>query len=247
MHILICNDDGYSACGIKALAAAMKDYGRVTVVAPEFNHSGTSNAITLNAPLTVTDIEEGVYAVSGTPSDCIHVALTGLLEERPDLVLSGINCGANMGDDTMYSGTVAAATEGYIFGIDSIAFSQIEKGWKELDGAVATARTVVERLLQRKTDSKPVLLNVNIPNLPVSEIKGIRATRLGRRGTSQPLVRELNPRGTPVYWLGAVGKPSDASEGTDFWATGAGFVSVTPMHIDRTAHGDVAETARWMA
>ncbi len=247
MHILICNDDGYSARGIKALAAAMKDFGRVTVVAPEFNHSGSSNSITLNTPLTVTDIEEGVYAVSGTPSDCIHVALTGLLDEKPDLVLSGINCGANMGDDTMYSGTVAAATEGYIFGIDSIAFSQIEKGWKELDAAVAMARTVVERFLRSKTGEKPMLLNVNIPNLPLSELKGLRATRLGRRSTSLPLVREVNPRGMPVYWLGAAGKPRDAEEGTDFWAVANGFASVTPLHIDRTSYGEVEKAAKWMA
>lgn len=247
MHILICNDDGYSAEGIKALSREMSRFGRVTVVAPEYNNSGASNSLTLNQPLLVTPVEDRVFAVSGTPADCIHVALTGLLDEKPDLIVSGINCGANMGDDTLYSGTVAAAMEGYVFGIDSIAFSQIERGWRELDAARQVAGTVVERFLRNKKSEKPVLINVNIPVLPVSEIQGIMATRLGRRDNSKPFVRELNPRGTPVYWLGAAGEPQDAGEGTDFWAVRHGFVSVTPLQIDLTSHAQVAQAKEWMA
>lgn len=247
MHILICNDDGYSAQGIKALTSVMERFGRVTVVAPEYNHSGASNSLTLNQPLTVTEIDERTFAVSGTPSDCIHVAMTGLLSEKPDLIVSGINGGANMGDDTLYSGTVAAAMEGYIFGVDSIAFSQIERGWKELPAAAEAASTVVERFLKNKNSEKTVLLNVNIPCLPSSDLKGIAATRLGRRFSADPLVKTVNPRGMTVYWLGKAGRPADAAEGTDFWAVAHGFVSVTPLAIDLTSHEEVASAAQWMA
>ena len=221
MHILISNDDGYMAPGIQALAAEMRRFGRVTVVAPEHNHSGSSNALTLNKPLTVTKASEEVFVVSGTPSDCVHLALTGLLDDRPDLVVSGVNCGANMGDDTMYSGTVAAAIEGYIFGIDSMAFSQIDKGWAELPSAAAMAGRIVERFIERR-EKNP-------------------ATRLGRRHCAEHMIDEVNPRGMPIYWLGAAGKPRDASEGTDFWATQHGFVSVTPLQIDLTSHKQLAE------
>ena len=215
MHILISNDDGYMAPGINALANEMRRFGRVSIVAPEHNHSGSSNALTLNKPLTVTNASEDVFVVSGTPSDCVHLALTGLLNDRPDLVVSGINCGANMGDDTMYSGTVAAAIEGYIFGIDSIAFSQIDKGWAELPSAAAMAGKIVERFLTRreKNPAEPILLNVNMPNLPLHAMQGIHTTRLGRRHCAERMIDEINPRGMPIYWLGAAGKPRDASEG----------------------------------
>ena len=186
MHILVSNDDGYSAPGIQKLAHAMSNFGRVTVFAPECNQSGASNALTLNKTLSVMQTAENVFVVKGTPSDCVHTALTGFLKDKPDLVVSGINCGANMGDDTLYSGTVAAAIEGYVFGIDSIAFSQIEKGWKNLDAAVDMACVVVERFLSRKTGTDPVLLNVNMPNLAADEFEGIMATRLGRRHNAFP-------------------------------------------------------------
>lgn len=243
MHILISNDDGYMAPGINALANEMRRFGRVSIVAPEHNHSGSSNALTLNKPLTVTNASEDVFVVSGTPSDCVHLALTGLLDDRPDLVVSGINCGANMGDDTMYSGTVAAAIEGYIFGIDSIAFSQIDKGWAELPSAAAMAGKIVERFLARreKDPAGPILLNVNMPNLPLHTMQGIRTTRLGRRHNAERMIDEINPRGMPIYWLGAAGKPRDASGGTDFWATQHGFVSVTPLQIDLTSHKQIDE------
>ena len=246
MHILISNDDGYAAPGIHALAAEMRRFGRVTIVAPEHNQSGSSNALTLNKPLSVTQTPDGVYVVSGTPSDCIHMAMTGLLDERPSLVVSGINCGANMGDDTMYSGTVAAAIEGYIFGVDSFAFSQIDKGWAELTSAAAMAGRIVERFLERREShpAEPMRLNVNMPNLPMHAMQGIMTTRLGRRHNADPMIDEINPRGMPIYWLGAAGKPRDASEGTDFWATSHGYVSVTPLQIDLTSHRQIADARR---
>ena len=247
MHILVSNDDGYRSRGIAALAKAMRRFGRVTIVAPDHNHSGASNSLTLNRPLTVEHMPgDDLYVVSGTPSDCVHVALTGLLDEKPDLVVSGINCGANMGDDTMYSGTVAAAIEGYLFGIPSIAFSQIDKGWAELESAAEVAGVVVEKFLpQIREKREAVLLNVNMPNMPREALQGIRATRLGRRSSAESVIREMSPRGFPIYWLGAAGKPADAAEGTDFWATSHGFVSVTPLQTDLTNHRQVGEAARW--
>ena len=247
MHILISNDDGYMAPGINALANEMRRFGRVSIVAPEHNHSGSSNALTLNKPLTVTNASEDVFVVSGTPSDCVHLALTGLLDDRPDLVVSGINCGANMGDDTMYSGTVAAAIEGYIFGIDSIAFSQTDRGWGELDSAAKMAGVIVEKFIARKQSELPaVLLNINIPNMPFDALQGIEATRLGRRHQAESVINEINPRGMPIYWLGAAGKPRDASPGTDFYATQHGRVSVTPLQIDLTDHGLISKAAQWV-
>ena len=247
MHILVSNDDGYRAPGIAALAQAMRRFGRVTVVAPDHNHSGASNSLTLNRPLTVEHMPgDDLYVVSGTPSDCVHVALTGLLDEKPDLVVSGINCGANMGDDTMYSGTVAAAIEGYLFGVPSIAFSQIDKGWAELDSAAEVAGLVVEKYLPHIEEKREaVLLNVNMPNMPRAALQGIRATRLGRRSSAEAVIREMSPRGFPIYWLGAAGKPADAAEGTDFWVTSHGWVSVTPLQTDLTNHRQVGEAARW--
>ena len=206
MHILVSNDDGYTAAGIKALAQEMRRFGRVTVVAPEHNHSGSSNSLTLNKPLTVTHVEDSVYVVSGTPSDCVHMALTGLLGERPDLVVSGINCGANMGDDTMYSGTVAAAIEGYIFGIDSIAFSQTDRGWGELDSAAKMAGVIVEKFIARKQSELPaVLLNINIPNMPFDALQGIEATQENIERLLQTYAQAMLGKGLPeeTFYPGA--------------------------------------------
>ncbi len=248
MRILVSNDDGYSAPGIRALAQAMKRFGEVTVVAPEFNQSAASNSLTLTRPLMVQAVEEGVYAVSGTPSDCVHMALTGLLDELPDLVVSGINCGQNMGEDTMYSGTVAAAIEGYLFGIDAIAFSQIHRGWAHLEDAAQVVQSVVERFLESRAFPKGAaqLLNVNIPNLPASELDGIVATRLGRRHHPEPVIREMSPRGFPIYWVGAVGSPKDCGEGTDFWAIANKAVSVTPLQVDLTDYTRVSAVETWL-
>jgi 5'-nucleotidase len=240
MRILIANDDGYLAPGLAALVRACESLGEVDVIAPEQNASGTSNALTLSRPLSVFEApgfdRSRLYrVVNGTPSDCVHVALTGLLPHRPDLVLSGINNGANMGDDTLYSGTVAAAMEGYLFGLRSIAFSQVDKGWGELDSAAATARQIVEQALA-DGGAGPWLLNVNIPNRPDALERPRVVTRLGRRHASQPVVRQHNPRGDPIYWIGPAGDARDAGEGTDFHATSTGCVSITPLQVDLTDH-----------
>ena len=240
MRILIANDDGYLAPGLAALVRACESLGEVDVIAPEQNASGTSNALTLSRPLSVFEApgfdRSRLYrVVNGTPSDCVHVALTGLLPHRPDLVLSGINNGANMGDDTLYSGTVAAAMEGYLFGLRSIAFSQVDKGWGDLDTAAATACQIVEQALA-DGGAGPWLLNVNIPNRPDALERPRVVTRLGRRHASQPVVRQHNPRGDPIYWIGPAGDARDAGEGTDFHATSTGCVSITPLQVDLTDH-----------
>jgi len=248
MRILISNDDGYLAPGLAALVRACAGLGEIDVVAPEQNASGTSNALTLNRPLSVFeasgDAVKGFRVVNGTPSDCVHVALTGLLPHRPDLVLSGINNGANMGDDTLYSGTVAAATEGYLFGIRAIAFSQVVKGWGELDAAAAAARALIEGVLAGGVPEGPWLLNVNIPNRADAAQLPRRITRLGRRHASQPVIRQLNPRGDTIYWIGPAGDARDAGEGTDFHATAQGCISVTPLQVDMSDH---ASLGRWSA
>ena len=232
MKILVSNDDGYLAPGIVALAGALSAIAEIVVVAPDSNRSGSSNSLTLDRPLTVQRAENGFYFVNGTPSDCVHVALTGVLSFRPDLIVSGINQGQNMGDDTLYSGTVAAATEGYLFGIPSIAFSQVDKGWEHLDSAARIAREIVEREFEAL--QKPYLLNVNIPNLRYDEIRGIRAARLGKRHESEAVIRAQDPHGREIFWIGPAGKAKDAGEGTDFHTVANGYVSVTPLQIDLT-------------
>ncbi|WP_119355120.1 5'/3'-nucleotidase SurE [Azohydromonas sediminis] len=235
MRILIANDDGYLAPGLAALVEAVRGFGEIDVVAPEQNASGTSNALTLNRPLSVFHATSGAQVVNGTPSDCVHVALTGLLPHRPDLVLSGINNGANMGDDTLYSGTVAAAMEGYLFGIPAIAFSLVEKGWKHLDAAARVARQVVEQVLAAPP-AGPWLLNVNIPNRADADRLPRQITRLGRRHASEPVIRQVNPRGETIYWIGPAGDAREGGEGTDFFAVASGRVSVTPLQVDLTDH-----------
>jgi len=232
MKILISNDDGYQAPGILALADAMSKIGEVVVVAPERNRSGASNALTLDKPLSVSKAGNNLYFVDGTPSDCVHIALTGLLDYRPDLIVSGINQGQNMGDDTLYSGTVAAATEGFLFGIPAIAFSQVDKGWSHLDDAARFALDFVKHRLDKL--ASPYLLNVNIPNRHLAEIKGVHLTRLGKRHPSEPVIKSADPRGNPIYWIGPSGAAKEAGEGTDFYATEQGYVSVTPLQIDLT-------------
>ena len=246
MRILIANDDGYLAPGIAALVQACRGLGHIDVVAPEQNASGTSNALTLTRPLSVFEARgeglQGFRVVNGTPSDCVHVALTGLLDRRPDLVLSGINNGANMGDDTLYSGTVAAAMEGFLFGIPAIAFSQGEKGWAHLDAAAATARAIVEQVLATGLSPEPFLLNVNIPNRADAATRPRRVTCLGRRHASEPVIRQTSPRGEPIYWIGPAGDAREAGEGTDFHAVAQGDVSITPLQVDLTDH---AARPRW--
>ena len=246
MRILVANDDGYLAPGLAALVEACRGLGEIDVVAPEQNASGTSNALTLQRPLTVWTAASGYRVVNGTPSDCVHVALTGLLPQRPDLVISGINNGANMGDDTLYSGTVAAAMEGYLFGIPSIAFSLSEKGWQHLDTAARVARSLLEQVLAEPPGAPPWLLNVNIPARPLGALAGRVTTRLGRRHASEPVIRQSNPRGEPIYWIGAAGDAREAGEGTDFHAVAHGHVSVTPLQVDLTDHALLPQWSRWL-
>jgi 5'-nucleotidase len=244
MRILVTNDDGYLAPGIEVLARVAREFGDVEVIAPEQNASGTSNSLTLHRPLSVYTAANGFRYVNGTPSDGVHVALTGLLDQAPDLVLSGINNGANMGDDTIYSGTVAAAMEGFLFGIPSIAFSLVDKGWAHLDRAAEVVRGVLQRVTVQRPASAAWLLNVNIPSRPDAGAAGYRVTRLGRRHASEAVVRQVNPRGETIYWIGPAGDAREAGEGTDFHAVAHGFVSMTPLQVDLTDH---AALPAWMA
>ena len=248
MKILISNDDGYLAPGIVALYEALRDIATVEVVAPELNNSAKSNALTLNAPLYVTTASNGFRYINGTPADCVHIALTGLLGYRPDLVVSGINNGANMGDDTIYSGTVGAAMEGYLFGVPAIAFSQVEKGWGHLDAAAAKARELVLRMLQhRLVGTAPWLLNVNIPNLPLDLIKPMKVCRLGRRHAAEPVITQTSPRGETMYWIGGAGAVKDDADGTDFHATVQGHVALTPLKTDLADHDSLGYWAQTVA
>ena len=246
MRILIANDDGYLAPGLAALVKACEGLGELDVVAPEQNASGTSNSLTLSRPLSVYTAGNGFRYINGTPSDCVHLALTGLLPQRPDLVVSGINNGANMGDDTLYSGTVAAAMEGYLFGIPAIAFSQVQKGWGQLDAAGRLARSVIEQVLRQPPGHAPWLLNVNIPNRPDADVLPRRITRLGRRHASEPVVRQVSPRGDTMYWIGPAGDAREAGEGTDFHATSCGQVSITPLQVDLTEHATLGDWRQWL-
>ncbi|GAB3422192.1 5'/3'-nucleotidase SurE [Massilia agilis] len=242
MRILISNDDGYLAPGINALAGALADIAEIVVVAPDSNRSGASNSLSLDRPLSVNRAANGFYFVNGTPTDCVHVALTGLLDYRPDLVVSGINNGQNMGDDTLYSGTVAAATEAYLFGIPAIAFSQVNPGWEHIDAAARVAREIVLRRFDALPS--PFLLNVNIPNLPYEQLGKLVATRLGRRHQAEPVIRSQDPRGREIFWIGAPGACRDAGEGTDFHATAQGQVSLTPLQIDLTHKSQLERLAQ---
>jgi 5'-nucleotidase len=245
MRILISNDDGYLAPGINALAEALAAVADIVVVAPDSNRSGASNSLSLDRPLSVQQAANGFYFVNGTPTDCVHVALTGMLDYRPDLVVSGINNGPNMGDDTLYSGTVAAATEAYLFGIPAIAFSQAEHGWTHLDAAARVAREIVLRRFDQL--DAPFLLNVNIPNLPYEQLGAVTATRLGRRHQSEGVIRARDPRGREIFWIGPPGATRDAGEGTDFHATAHGRVSVTPLQVDLTHKEQLAQLAQVLA
>ena len=232
MRILISNDDGYLAPGLAALSDALASVAEIIVVAPDGNRSGASNSLTLDRPLSVQQASNGFYVVNGTPSDCVHIAMTALLTTPPDLVVSGINNGQNMGDDTLYSGTVAAATEGYLFGVPAIAFSQVDPGWAHVEAAGRVARDIVLR--HAAILAAPYLLNVNIPNLPYEQMGAFEATRLGRRHQSEPVVRTLDPRGREIFWIGAPGARRDGGDGTDFHATAQGRVSITPLQVDLT-------------
>ena len=245
MRILLSNDDGYLAPGLAQLAASLGDLAEIVVVAPERNRSGASNSLTLDLPLHLHKATNGFMYVSGTPTDCVHLAVTGVLERQPDMVVSGINLGANMGDDTIYSGTVAAATEGYLLGVPAIAVSLASFAGKHFD----TAGRVVRELVQRFTSApfaEPVLLNVNVPDVPHGELRGIQVTRLGRRHKAEPAVKSVSPRGETLYWIGPAGPAADAGEGTDFHAVEHGWVSVTPLQIDLTHGAQLGSVRHWL-
>ena len=248
MRILISNDDGFQAPGIVALYEALKDVAEVEVVAPEQNNSAKSNALTLHSPLYVHRASNGFRYVNGTPADCLHIALTGLLDYRPDLVVSGINNGANMGDDTIYSGTVGAAMEGYLFGIPSIAFSQVQRDWLHLDAAARKARDLVLQMSQQNLlGSGAWLLNVNIPNLPEDQLGHVKLCRLGRRHAAEPVITQQSPRNETMYWIGAAGAAKDDADGTDFHATAQGHIAMTPLKIDLTDHDSLSYWAQTAA
>jgi len=245
MRILLSNDDGYFAPGLAALAEALSAIAEVVVVAPERDRSGASNSLTLDRPLSLRRSHNGFHYVNGTPTDCVHLAVTGWLESPPDMVISGINHGANMGDDTIYSGTVAAATEGFLLGIPAMAISLASEGRGHYFTAARVAVELVERMRARPLPP-PWLLNVNVPDLPYEALKGVEVTRLGKRHKAEPVVKTQSPRGETVYWVGAAGSAQDAGPGTDFHAVAHGCVSVTPLQMDLTHFAQLDEVRAWL-
>jgi 5'-nucleotidase len=246
MRILISNDDGYLAPGLAVLAEALQQHAEVTVVAPDRNRSGASNSLTLTVPLRVKQAPSGFYYVDGTPTDCVHIAITGLMDDEPDMVIAGINEGGNLGDDVLYSGTVAAATEGRFLGYPAIAVSLVGAS----RGHYETAAAAVVRILKRM-EIEPLpsdsILNINVPDVPYAEISGYCATRLGHRHKSEPVLRTEDPVGREIFWVGPAGPEQDAGPGTDFHAVRHGMVSVTPLQIDLTRHSRLADLEQWLS
>lgn len=245
MKILVSNDDGYLATGINVLADALSRIAEVVVVAPDRNHSGASNSLTLHSPLRIHEVSPQHYFVNGTPSDCVHLALSGYLDYEPDIVVSGVNHGANLGDDVIYSGTVAAAMEGRFLGFPAIAVSLVEQGNGHFDTAARVACDLVTKLTHRMLESD-VILNVNVPDVPYDELTGMQSTRLGFRHQSEPLIRARDPRNRTIYWIGPAGPGQDAGSGTDFAAVKSGAVAVTPLKVDLTRHEAVDSLAKWL-
>ncbi|MBI3432064.1 MAG: 5'/3'-nucleotidase SurE [Hydrogenophilales bacterium] len=245
MRILLSNDDGYFAPGLAALAQALAPLADITVVAPERDRSGASNSLTLDRPLMLRQAPGGFHYVNGTPTDCVHLAVTGMLDHLPDMVISGINHGANMGDDTIYSGTVAAATEGYLLGIPSIAVSLASHNAQHFDTAARVVADLVQRI-QTRPPAEPMLLNVNVPDCAYADLEGVAVTRLGKRHKAESVVKTTNPRGQTVYWVGAAGAAQDAGEGTDFHAVADGHVSITPLQMDLTRFSQMESVNAWL-
>ena len=244
LNILISNDDGVHAEGIHTIAKALSDMAEVTIVAPDRNRSGASNSLTLEQPLRVSEIAPRVFSVQGTPTDCVHFALNELMKDAlPDLVLTGINHGANLGDDVLYSGTVAAAMEGHFLGVQAIAFSLVGK--KHFDSAANIAKQLVEQHCKHPIPTNR-LLNVNVPDRPLGELKGTQVTRLGARHHAEAMIKQKDPRGHDIYWLGPPGKEQDAGQGTDFYAIEQGYVSITPLQVDLTAHESIVSMDNWL-
>ena len=244
MKILISNDDGVSALGIQTLIKELSTIAELVVMAPDRNRSGASNSLTLTQPIRVRQLDNGHYSVEGTPTDCVHLALTGFFESVADLVISGINDGANLGDAIIYSGTVAAAMEGRNLGLPAMAVSVVGEQVKHYQ----TAAVIVRRLIsQIRTSQVPpqTILNINVPDLPLNQIKGIEVTRLGKRHSAEPMIKEYDPRGRPIYWVGPPGMAADAGPGTDFYAITHGFVSITPLHLDMTQYKVFEQVSAW--
>ncbi|MBM3350446.1 MAG: 5'/3'-nucleotidase SurE [Betaproteobacteria bacterium] len=245
MRILLSNDDGYFAPGLNILAEHISRIAEITVVAPERNRSGASNSLTLDRPLSVKKAHNGFFYVNGTPTDCVHIALTGLMDTMPDMVISGINDGANMGDDTIYSGTVAAAMEGYLLGIPSLAVSMSQHNSTHFETAARVAVELIQHY-QKNNFKSPTLLNVNVPNIPYDELQGRAVTRLGKRHKAEPVVQLKTPRNETVYWVGAAGQPNDGGEGTDFYAVDRNQVSISPIQVDLTSHTQLNDIKDWL-
>lgn len=245
MRILISNDDGYFAPGLACLAEHLAKIADIVVVAPERDRSGASNSLTLDRPLKLRSAANGFYYVNGTPTDCVHLAVTGMLDHQPDMVVSGINAGANMGDDTIYSGTVAAATEGFLLGIPALAISLVGKEFRHYETAARVASDLVQRFASQ-LHSHPWLLNVNVPDVPYEQLQGMEVTRLGKRHKAEPVIKALSPNGETVYWVGAAGKAQDAGEGTDFNALQQQRVSLTPLQIDLTQYAQIDAVNAWL-
>ncbi len=245
MKILVSNDDGYLATGINVLTEALEKVADVVVVAPDRNRSAASNSLTLHNPLRVSEFAPDRYKVDGTPSDCVHLAVTGFLDFEPDLVVSGINHGANLGDDVIYSGTVAAAMEGRFLGLPTIAVSLVGRNLAHFDTAAAVAVELVQKIARAPLASD-LVLNVNVPNIGLDELKGVQATRLGFRHKSEQILKDKDPYGRPIYWVGPAGEGQDAGEGTDFFAIEQGYASVTPLKVDLTRHSAVNDLSDWL-
>lgn len=245
MRILLSNDDGYFAPGLACLAESLSRIAEVIVVAPERDRSGSSNSLTLDRPLSLHKSHNGFYYVNGTPTDCVHLAVTGMLEVMPDMIVSGVNHGANMGDDTIYSGTVAAATEGFLLGIPSLAVSLVSASHGNYMTAARVAADMVKRFSENEIQS-PVLLNINVPDIEYQKLQGIEITRLGRRHKAEPVIKSQNPRGEILYWVGAAGPAQDAGKGTDFYAVQHNRVSITPLQIDLTHYDQMSLITKWL-
>lgn len=245
MKILVSNDDGYLATGINVLTDALEKVADVVVVAPDRNRSAASNSLTLSNPLRVSEVSPRRFKVDGTPSDCVHLALTGFLDFEPDLVVSGINHGANLGDDTIYSGTVAAAMEGRFLGLPSIAVSLVGQNLEHFETAAIVASGLVQKIARSPLDSD-VVLNLNVPNLHMADLQGVRATRLGFRHKAEQILKDTDPYGRPIYWVGPPGEGQDAGESTDFHAIEQGYASVTPLKVDLTRHSALHDLSDWL-
>lgn len=245
MRLLISNDDGIAALGIQALADELSTIADIDVMAPDRNRSGASNSLTLSRPLSVRQLNDSYYSVEGTPTDCVHLALTGFFDKTFDMVVSGINQGANLGDDILYSGTVAAAMEGRYLGLPSIAVSMVGDHIQHYKTAAVMTRQLVLQLKKNPLPSQTIL-NVNVPDLPLSKIQGIQITRLGARHKAEPMVKEYDPRGRTIYWVGCPGEEADAGPGTDFYAINQGYISITPLHLDMTHYKMFDHLSRWI-